>query len=417
MVFSSGAYSQDPLQDAFYSGEYEEVIRITAESIATGDSSYNNYYLQSLSLVQLGKINAAVTTLEEAVRIFPEEPSLLKLLASQYDEAGAYLKAQQLYEQMIQGDSTDLHARIKLAEISNTRQHYQTAIDHLHQVLLLDSSNLSGLMLMGDILTRQDNSAATVYYKRAFQYYPENQQAAYALANWDIQLNMPQMAVVICEEILAKDSTNIRFRKLMGFAYYRSRNPRHAIEQLTLASAMGDSTAFTFKYLGLSHYMISDFAGAIAPLEFSLKKDTTDADLHFFLGASLATTTRKPEAMFHLDKALQMMQPDPSAVARIYSEQGNLKRLEMEYEEAYELYRLSWEADTTNPMSLYYMASILDNSLHRSSDALVDYQRFLDALEQLPDESENNNQIPTIKQIVEDRIILLREELFFLDEQ
>jgi tetratricopeptide (TPR) repeat protein len=270
---------------------------------------------------------------------------------------------------------------------------------------------------MGDILTRQDNSAATVYYKRAFQYYPENQQAAYALANWDIQLNMPQMAVPICEQILAQDSTNIRFRKLMGFASYRSGKPRDAIEQFELASAMGDSTAFTFKYLGISHYMSSDFEGAIPPLEFALTKDSADADTHFFLGASLATTTRKLEAMQHLDKALELMQPDPKAVARIYSEQGNLKRLEMEYEQAYDLYRLSWEADTTNPMSLYYMASILDNSLHRSSEALVDYQRFLDELDQLPDASEKNNQIPSIKDIVEDRIIRLREELFFLDGQ
>jgi tetratricopeptide (TPR) repeat protein len=121
--------------------------------------------------------------------------------------------------------------------------------------------------------------------------------------------------------------------------------------------------------------------------------------------------------MQHLDKALELMQPDPRALSRIYSEQGNLKRLEMEYEHAYDLYRLSWETDTTNPMPLYYMASILDNSLHRSSEALVDYQRFLDELDQLPDASEKNDQIPTIREIVEDRIILLREELFFLDEQ
>ena len=47
-----------------------------------------------------------------------------------------------------------------------------------------------------------------------------------------------------------------------------------------------------------------------------------------FLGASLATTTRKDEAMLHLDRSLELMKPDPSVVSRIYSEQGNIMRLE-----------------------------------------------------------------------------------------
>jgi tetratricopeptide (TPR) repeat protein len=160
-----------------------------------------------------------------------------------------------------------------------------------------------------------------------------------------------------------------------------------------------------------------DFPGAIPPLERALLKDSMDTDSHFFLGASLATTTRKSEAMYHLDKALELMQPDPVAVAKIYSEQGNLKRLEMEYEQAYHLYKLSWEADTSNPMPLYYMASILDNSMHLSSEALKDYQLFLEQLDKLPESGNKNSQIPSIREIVEDRIILLKEELFFLDNQ
>ena len=158
-----------------------------------------------------------------------------------------------------------------------------------------------------------------------------------------------------------------------------------------------------------------DFPGAVPPLELALDLDSLDADCHFFLGASLATTTRKAEAMAHLDRALELMNPDPAAVARIYEEQGNLLRLEMEYLQAYERYRMSWEADTTRPMPLYYMASIMDNSLHRSREALADYQRFIDQLDRMQPEEREESQIPSIREIVEDRIIRLREELFLLD--
>jgi tetratricopeptide (TPR) repeat protein len=129
----------------------------------------------------------------------------------------------------------------------------------------------------------------------------------------------------------------------------------------------------------------------------------------------MATTTEKTQAMSHLNRSLKLMQPDPSIVSRIYSEQGNIKRLEMEYEEAYDLYNKAWEMDTTNAISLYFMASILDNSLQKSKEALVDYQRYIDALDQLP-EKEESNQGVSIRAIVEDRIVTLKEELFFRDE-
>jgi tetratricopeptide (TPR) repeat protein len=109
------------------------------------------------------------------------------------------------------------------------------------------------------------------------------------------------------------------------------------------------------------------------------------------------------------------MQPDPTIVSRIYSEQGNIKHLEMEYEEAYDLYNKAWEMDTTNVLSLYLMASILDNSMQKSKEALVDYQRYIDALDRLP-EKEESNQGVSIRAIVEDRIVTLKEELFFRDE-
>ena len=142
-----------------------------------------------------------------------------------------------------------------------------------------------------------------------------------------------------------------------------------------------------------------------------------DAEVYFFLGASMATSTAKKEAMEHLNKSLELMKPDPLIVSRIYSEQGNIKRLETEYEEAYALYNKAFEADSTNLMALYFMASILDNSMHLSEEALVDYQRYIDHLGSLPEKKERNSQTISIRAIVEERIIALKEELFFLDQQ
>lgn len=155
----------------------------------------------------------------------------------------------------------------------------------------------------------------------------------------------------------------------------------------------------------------------ILKMQFALQKDSMDAEVHFFLGTSMANTKEKKEAMYHLEQSLEIMKPDPSVTSRIYSEQGNIMRLEMKHEKAYKLYSLAWEADSTNPMALYYMASILDNSQHRSKEALVDYERFIEHLDRSPESENRNQQLPTIRAIVEDRIVTLNEELFFLDEK
>ena len=408
--------AQENLPELYYSGDYREVINSSASLITSGDTALNTFYLKALSEAQLGQPTEAIATLQNALSVHPGELRLSRMLARQYFDAGNYVEAMITYTLLVQSDSTDVASWLKLAEMASFRQQYRDSERALNQVLAIDSMNLSSLMMMGDILSRHHHTGAVIYYARAYRHYPENQKAAYALANWYIQSKNSGKAIPICEAMLGIDTTSIKFNKLLGYAYYKIGEPVAAVRFLEYANALGDSTAFTFKFKGIAHYLRVDFTSAIESLTFALKKDTLDAEIYFFLGASLATTTRKKEAMSHLNRSLKLMQPDPSIVSRIYSEQGNLKRLEMEYETAYDLYDNAWKADSSNVISLYFMASILDNSLHLSKEALVDYQRYIDALDRLPEKENKSSQGVSVRAIVEDRIVTLKEELFFRDE-
>jgi tetratricopeptide (TPR) repeat protein len=408
-------HAQEDLTDLYYSGYYQKVIEGSSALIASGDTAINTFYLKALSEAQLGQPVEAIGTLQQGLILHPGEHRFSRMLARQYFDAGDYVQARKGYDKLVQSDSTDVSSWLKLAEMASFRQQYEDAQDALNQVLAIDSMNLSSLMMMGDILNRHKNSGAVVYYERAYRHYPENQKAAYALVNWYIQSKNAWKSIPVCEQMLITDTTSIKFSKLLGYAYYKTGEPVPAVRYLEYANQLGDSTVFTFKFKGISHYLRVDFKSAIESLNHAVKKDTLDAEIYFFLGASLATTTMKKEAMSHLNRSLKLMQPDSSIVSRIYSEQGNIKRLETEYEEAYDLYNKAWEMDTTNAMSLYFMASILDNSMQKSKEALVDYQRYIEALDQLPEKKESNQGV-SIRAIVEDRIVTLKEELFFRDE-
>ncbi len=409
-------HCQETTTDLYYSGEYGRVLEITGALIQSGDTAFNTFYLQVLSEVQLGLTARAIEFLQTALVSHPGNTRLLRMLAGQQFEAGYYVRSQEGFLELVKRDSLDVSSWFRLAEIASFRQQNDRAAELLEKVLEIDSLHMESLMMMGEILNRDNNSGAIAYYEKAWRHYPDNQKAAYALANLKIQQKKAWEALPVCEHILSTDSTNIKFRKLKGYAHYKTGEPYAAIEAFTRAVKLGDSTAFTFKYKGISQYLTADFPGAIESLEKAVDRDTSDAENHFFLGASLATTTEKERAMYHLNRSLELMRPDPAIVSRIYSEEGNIKRLEMKYEEAYELYNKAFEADTLNPLALYFMASILDNSLHRSQEALQVYERYIDLLNQLP-EKDHSGQGASIRTIVEDRIIALKEELFFLDEQ
>lgn len=409
-------HGQEKTLDLYYSGAYQKVLEHTAPKILAGDTAFNTFYLQALSEAQLGQTANAINTLELALKSHPKNSRLFRMLAGQLFEAGYYVRAREGYANLVKEDSLDVSSWLKLAEIASFRQNDNQALEALNQVLRIDSLNLTGLMKMGDILNKHKHRGAISYYEKAYQSYPDNQQAAFALGNLNIKASESLKAIPICEHMLNIDTTNIKFAKLLAYAYYKLGEPPSAVRYFEYANQLGDSSIFTFKFKGISHYLRMDFEAAIESLQIAREKDTLDAEICFFLGASLATTKEKAGAMHLLDKSLKLMQPDPGITARIYSEQGNLKRLEMEYEEAYSLYKMAWETDSTNVIALYFMASILDNSMHKSREALVDYQRYIDALDQLPEKQESSQGV-SIRVIVEDRIIALNEEQFFLDEK
>ena len=407
--------AQENLTEIYYSGDYRRVIELSSQQIKSGDTAVNTFYLKALAESQFGQTGTSIATLEDALALHPESKRLQRMLAVQYFEAGDYVRAQDSYRILVEKDSTDVSSWLKLADIASFRQQNGQVIEVLNMVLLIDSINLQGLMKMGDILQRHHHSGAIVYYQKAYELYPDNQNAAYAVGNLHIQHKEAWKAIPVCEDMLRLDTTSIKFSKLLGYAYYKMGEPVEAVRYLEYANQLGDSTAFAFKFKGISHYLTTDFTSAIQSLQMAAGKDSLDAEIHFFLGASLATTKEKTEAMKHLNTSLKLMQPDPSILSRIYSEQGNIKRLEMEYEEAFSYYEKAWEADTTNAMSLYFMASILDNSLRWPKEALEVYQRFIDALDKLPEKNESSQAI-SVRAIVEDRIVTLKEELFFRDE-
>jgi len=208
--------AQENLTGLYYSGSYREVIKQTSALIESGDTAFNTFYLQVLSEAQLGLTAKAIQTLHLGLENHPGDIRMIRMLAGQQFDAGYYPEARKNYTLLVNRDSTDVSSWLKLADIASFRQHNQQAIEALNQVLVIDSMNLSGLMKMGDILNRLNSKGAIVFYLKAYRFYPDNQNAAYALGNLNIKAKEPWNTVPICEHILSIDTSSIKFSKLLG---------------------------------------------------------------------------------------------------------------------------------------------------------------------------------------------------------
>jgi len=407
--------AQPDISSLYEMGRYEKVVELVTQTLERNDTSSALYLLKALSESHLGQPVAAIQTAEQGLARHGNEDRLSRLLARLYYEAGYYPDARDRYLLLVGSDSLDKPSWLKLAEIGTFRQEYGPARDALDRVLAMDSLNADALVMKAELLQRLDSPDAVKYLERVGRNYPDNQKAAYSLANLYIRDGHPESAIPVCERILETDTANIRFTRLLGYALYKSGDHFRAARVLEKAASLGDSTAFCHKFMGISKYLNVDMGGAVKALRYAAGRDSLDAETHFFLGASLAQCADKSGAMDHMDRALELLEPDAAVVSRIYAEQGNLKRLQESYMEACSLYSLAWEADSTNLMALYFRASILDNSLHCHDRALEDYRFFIEQLDRQPQAASKDKGIPTIREIVENRIISLEEERFFRD--
>ncbi len=85
--------AQSELMDLYYTGNYQEVISVSTASIVSGDTSLNTFHIKALAEAQLGQALEAIRTLQNGLTLHPGEKSLSRMLAGQYYEAGAYVKA------------------------------------------------------------------------------------------------------------------------------------------------------------------------------------------------------------------------------------------------------------------------------------------------------------------------------------
>ena len=131
-------------------------------------------------------------------------------------------------------------------------------------------------------------------------------------------------ALNLCEPFLAEDPDNTTIAPLKGLALYRKEDYKPAIKVFERQLEVGNDTYPIHYYLGQSYWSDLVIYRAEKELVAAWQIDSSDVNLAYSIAAVKLEAYRSFEKEIKpwLDKAWEMIQPDPAVASRIHQQYG-----------------------------------------------------------------------------------------------
>lgn len=139
---SNWALSQTNDVVSYYNiGDYQQVIENTNSLVENDNCDFYCLYYRGLSQQAIYRYKDAVTTFQLAAKQQPDSVYVLMALAYAWEQAGNDDEAMIIYNKILQKDSTHINAKIRLASIYRGDRDYLKATDLYSQLVKKDSTN------------------------------------------------------------------------------------------------------------------------------------------------------------------------------------------------------------------------------------------------------------------------------------
>jgi tetratricopeptide (TPR) repeat protein len=212
----------------------------------------------------------------------------------------------------------------------------------------------------------------------------------------------------LCEMVLEKDSTNIRFIQIAASAYVKLKNEKAALKQYEKALLHGDSTLNTIRNAGIIYQKTNKSTKALNLLSKSYQIDSTNVKVVFYLAMAETHLFNPDRGLELFDESLQLMQPDSSILSMIHKEKGIIYGDKKMHKKALNNYLLAHKLNPKKKFYLYLIAEQYD-ALNNKKEAIKYYQLVFDSI----DEKVGMDLLSaSIRDYSESRIDKLKEDLF-----
>lgn len=310
-------------------------------------------------LKSIYKTDEAIVKLSELVKPEGFDEDVLSELADCHFQSGDYESAAGTYFLLSSRAPDNVLYKIRQMQTYARIKAWPQSIQAGREVLQLDSIP-AVLSFIGDSFRQMESAdSALWYYRRSLAMRPMNESVVAKAVNVLIGKGDYDGAISLTGAFLAEDPDNTTLvAPLEGLSYYRKGDYESAISVFQRQEDIGNDTYPIHYYLGQSYWHTKVMYRAEEELLTAWQIDSSDVNLAYSIAAVKSDGYRpfEKEVKPWLDKAWEMIQPDPATMSRLHQQYGlGYYRRQDSWDKAIEHYK---EAYRYNPKFISALSTI-----------------------------------------------------------
>ena len=309
-------------------------------------------------LKSIYKTDEAIEKLSELVKPEGFDEDVLSELADCHFQSGDYESAAGTYFLLSSRAPDNILYKIRQMQTYARIKAWPQSIQAGREVLQLDSIP-AVLSFIGDSFRQMESAdSALWYYRRSLAMRPMNESVVAKAVNVLIGKGDYDGAIALTGAFLSEDPENPLVAPLQGLSYYRKGDYESAISVFQRQEDIGNDTYPIHYYLGQSYWHTKVMYRAEEELLTAWQIDSSDVNLAYSIAAVKSDGYRpfEKEVKPWLDKAWEMIQPDPATMSRLHQQYGlGYYRRQDSWDKAIEHYK---EAYRYNPKFISALSTI-----------------------------------------------------------
>ena len=333
-------------------------LLVCAATLQAQTTHRDSVLAEARYLKSIYRTDDAIEKLSALVQPGAMDEGVLAELADCHFQSGAYEDAAGTYFLLSSKAPDNILYHIRLMQAYSRLKAYSQSIQAGRAVLQQDSIP-AVLSVVGDSFRQLEQAdSALWYYRKSLALKPMNETVLSKAVGILIDKEKYDEAIAQSEAFLAEDPDNVTIAPLKGLALYRKGDYEGAVQVFQRQEDIGNDSYPIHYYLGQSYWHTQVTYRAERELVAAWQIDSSDVNLAYSIAAVKLEAYRSfdQEIKPWLDKAWEMIQPDPALASRIQQQYGlAYYRRQDSWDKAIEHYK---EAYRYNPKLISALSTI-----------------------------------------------------------
>lgn len=362
------------IADSLYQyGNYKDALK---ELEKVKPPTYNILIKQASIYQKTNNYSKAIDLYTRALQK-KESLKIKRELGNSYLAQGNANKTIDIYEEILEKDTTNLLLKFDLAKLYTKEYRKNDAIPLLEALIKADSLNPGYYYELGKIYKNKGALGfmkSGNYFLDTYRRDSTHLKSIYELSKFYEQLKFKDSTTIFIDKGLRINPKSINFNQLKAKEAYGNKDYQTTLIYLKILEELQFKTIFTYKLFGLTYMKLEDYDNAEKYFKKALKKNYSDASLHYNMGILKKLQGDLKAAEMNFMISIMNLKPD---VYKQYYEIGLINLEQNKLQKSVANFKKSYENNSNNYYALFQLALASDDFYKDKTIALKHFENYI----------------------------------------